>query len=75
MNIKDHLHGTIKLIFQPAEAGVMGARSIAESGFLDDVDYICAAHIMPQEDQPYDCLLYTSLSSPVTVFLIIGNKE
>lgn len=54
MNIKDHLHGTIKLIFQPAEEGVMGARSIAESGFLNDVDYICAAHIMPQENEPYD---------------------
>ena len=52
--LKDELSGTIKLLFQPAEEGVMGARSIAESGFLDDVDYICAAHIMPQEDQPYD---------------------
>ncbi len=54
MDIKEQLHGTIKLIFQPAEEGVMGARSIAESGFLDDVDYIYAAHIMPKEDQPYD---------------------
>lgn len=54
MDIKEQLHGTIKLIFQPAEEGVMGARSIAESGFLDDVDYICAAHIMPKGDQPYD---------------------
>ena len=25
MQIKDQLHGTIKLIFQPAEEGVMGA--------------------------------------------------
>jgi len=48
MNIKEQLHGTIKLIFQPAEEGVRGAKCIAESGFLDDVDYIYAAHIMPQ---------------------------
>ncbi len=54
MDIKEHLHGTIKLIFQPAEEGVRGAKSIAESGFLDDLDYIYAAHIMPQENMPYD---------------------
>lgn len=48
MNIKEQLYGTIKLIFQPAEEGVRGAKCIAESGFLDDVDYIYAAHIMPQ---------------------------
>ena len=52
--IKEHLHGTIKLIFQPAEEGVMGAKCIAESGFLDDVDYILAAHIMPQNHKKYD---------------------
>ncbi len=48
MDIKESIHGTIKLIFQPAEEGVRGAKCIAESGFLDDVDYIFAAHIMPQ---------------------------
>lgn len=48
IDIKEHIHGTIKLIFQPAEEGVRGAKCIAESGFLDDVDYIYAAHIMPQ---------------------------
>lgn len=37
--------GTVKLVFQPAEEGVRGARSIAESGFLDDVDYMVAGHI------------------------------
>lgn len=51
MDIKDKYSGTIKLIFQPAEEGVMGAKCIAESGFLDDVDYIYAAHIMPKTDE------------------------
>lgn len=50
MELKDHWQGTLKLIFQPAEEGVRGARSICTSHFLDDVDYIFAAHIMPQED-------------------------
>ena len=53
MDIKKYLRGTVKLIFQPAEEGVRGARSIAESGILDDVDYIYAAHIMPRVED-YD---------------------
>lgn len=54
MDIKDQIHGTIKLIFQPAEEGVRGAKCIAESGFLDDVDYLLAAHIMPSSSHRYD---------------------
>lgn len=57
MDMKEHIHGTLKLIFQPAEEGVRGAKCIAESGFLDDVDYIIAAHIMPQEGKKYDLYL------------------
>ncbi|PKL23756.1 MAG: peptidase M20 [Spirochaetae bacterium HGW-Spirochaetae-3] len=42
---RDSWSGTVKLIFQPAEEGVRGAKSVAESGFLDDVDYIAAGHL------------------------------
>lgn len=45
MNNKDKLSGRYKLIFQPAEEGVRGARPIAESGILDDVDYFMALHL------------------------------
>ena len=56
--IKEHLHGTLKLIFQPAEEGVRGAKSIATSGFLDDVDYIFAGHIWQQAPgEDYDIYL------------------
>lgn len=44
------IHGTIKLIFQPAEESVRGAKSIALSGILDDIDYLYAGHIWPQEN-------------------------
>ncbi|WP_248516540.1 amidohydrolase [Salinarchaeum laminariae] len=37
--------GTLKLIFQPAEEQVGGAKAIAESGHLDDVDSLLAIHI------------------------------
>ncbi len=45
MAIRDRLHGTVKLIFQPSEEGVRGAKSIVEKGHLDGVDYLLATHI------------------------------
>lgn len=49
--LKDRLHGTIKLIFQPAEEGVRGAKSIVESGILDDVDLMLGNHIFGCRDE------------------------
>lgn len=37
--------GTVKLVFQPAEEGVRGAKSVVDGGILDDVDYAIAGHI------------------------------
>ena len=45
--IREHLHGTVKLIFQPAEEGVRGARAIVAKGHLDDVDYFLGTHVAP----------------------------
>lgn len=45
MEIKDQLHGTVKLIFQPAEEGVRGAKAIVEKGHLDGVQYLLGSHI------------------------------
>ncbi len=47
-DIKDTMQGTIKLIFQPAEEGVRGAKSMVDSKILDDVDYLYAFHIFPR---------------------------
>ncbi|MDI3481177.1 MAG: aminobenzoyl-glutamate utilization protein [Tepidanaerobacteraceae bacterium] len=43
--LKDELHGEVKLIFQPAEEGVRGARAMVQAGVVDDVDYFLALHI------------------------------
>ena len=43
--IKDHLKGTIKLIFQPGEEGGAGAKRIVEEGHLNDVDAIFGIHV------------------------------
>ena len=45
MNMKDKFSGTIKLIFQPAEEGVRGAKSMVEAGVVDDVDFLIGLHL------------------------------
>ena len=41
----DNFSGRIKLIFQPAEEGVRGARAMVSAGVVDDVDYFFSGHI------------------------------
>lgn len=44
-SVKNELSGTIKLIFQPAEEGVRGARAMSVKGVADDVDYFLGLHL------------------------------
>ncbi|ADK80021.1 amidohydrolase [Sediminispirochaeta smaragdinae] len=41
----DSLCGTVKLIFQPDEERLSGAKSMVAAGVVDDVDYLMAGHI------------------------------
>jgi amidohydrolase len=55
MNIKDEIHGTVKLIFQPAEEDAPnggGAQYMIKEGVLKnpDVDCMLGMHIWPQLD-------------------------
>lgn len=45
MEKKEELCGKVKLIFQPAEEGVRGAKAIVEKGVLDDSDHFIALHL------------------------------
>lgn len=42
---QDTLHGTIRLIFQPAEEGTRGALAMTEAGWVDDANYFIASHV------------------------------
>ena len=44
--MKDSLNGTIRLIFQPGEEGVRGARAMVSAGAVDNVDYILGVHMV-----------------------------
>ncbi len=45
VELRDAIHGTVKLIFQPAEEGVRGARSMVAAGVVDDVRYLLGHHV------------------------------
>lgn len=45
---RNEINGTVKFIFQPAEEGQKGAKSIIANGFLNDVDAIFGAHTWPE---------------------------
>jgi aminobenzoyl-glutamate utilization protein A len=45
MRLKDEIHGTVKLIFQPAEEGVRGAKAMVAAGVVDDVNYMLGHHL------------------------------
>jgi len=49
MALREHLHGTLKLIFQPGEEGARGAKAIVAKGHLDDVDFFIGSHVAPTD--------------------------
>ncbi len=44
-SLRKHLRGSVRLVFQPAEEGVRGARAVAGSGVLDGTEIILAHHL------------------------------
>lgn len=42
---KEKMNGTVKVIFQPAEEGEMGAQSVIETGLVNDVNAFFAVHL------------------------------
>ncbi|VDG97094.1 Indole-3-acetyl-aspartic acid hydrolase [Lysinibacillus sphaericus] len=41
----ENFNGTIRIVFQPAEEGARGAKSMTEAGVVDDADFFIAIHI------------------------------
>ena len=44
-SLRNEFQGTVKLIFQPAEEGVRGAKSMVSAGVVDDVNYLLGLHL------------------------------
>jgi aminobenzoyl-glutamate utilization protein A len=45
MHVREHLRGSVRLIFQPAEEGGSGARPMLKAGALEGVEYLVGIHI------------------------------
>ncbi len=45
--MREHLNGTVKFVFQPAEEGGGGGRVMVEEGVAEDMDSIFALHLWP----------------------------
>ncbi len=45
MRLREELRGTVKLVFQPAEEGVRGAKAMVGAGVVDDVDFVLGHHL------------------------------
>jgi amidohydrolase len=46
----DSFHGTVRLVFQPAEEIGRGALELSKRGVLDDADYFYGVHLRPIEE-------------------------
>lgn len=45
VRLKQDIKGTVKLIFQPCEEGLRGAKPMVSAGVVDDIDYLFAQHV------------------------------
>ncbi len=43
--LRERMHGTLRLIFQPGEEGGRGALPMVAAGVVDDVDYLLSCHL------------------------------
>jgi aminobenzoyl-glutamate utilization protein A len=50
-SLKDRLQGSLRLIFQPAEEGVRGAKAMVGAGVTRGVDFLIGAHVSFQADR------------------------
>lgn len=49
-SLKDEIHGTVKLFFQPAEEIGEGAKAMIKEGIMDDVDSVFGIHLWSNID-------------------------
>ena len=75
MELKEQWHGTLKLIFQPAEeSSDSGAALMVKNGLMDDIDCIIALHCDPE----YSCGkigLLSGAQNAITRNLLINHQS
>jgi len=74
--IKENINGSIRLLFQPAEEILSGAKQALESGVLDGVNAAMTLHVMTSGNYPVGSVLlsYDSPSAPSADFFEMRIK-
>ncbi|MDO4617467.1 MAG: amidohydrolase [Lachnospiraceae bacterium] len=77
---KHRIQGTVRLLFQPAEEGCMGAVEMVRCGWLSDLNYFMAAHIVGREygqtaSGPADCVSAVTGSLATTKINVYFNGK
>jgi amidohydrolase len=74
-NQRDQLAGTVKLLFQPAEETVGGAKQILAAGLLDDVQEIYGLHVKAADEPGLISIKAGAVTAAVGSFrLIVRGK-
>ena len=68
--LRDHLHGNVKLIFQPFEEGDGGAKAMLADGVLEGVNAIIGLHnhVTPDDDYVTGDVLVTEEQASANIF-------
>ena len=74
--MKESLCGNVKLLFQPAEEILSGAKAATKEGVLDGVDYAMTVHVMTASEIPTGSVLlsYDSPCAPSADFFSMKVK-
>ncbi|RQD68430.1 MAG: amidohydrolase [Tindallia sp. MSAO_Bac2] len=68
--------GKLKIIFQPAEETLDGAREMINSGELSDLDYLLGIHLRPEYELVYGQISPSVMhSAKSSVRVLFGGKE
>lgn len=71
-DMEDELEGNVKILFQPAEETIGGAKQMIEEGCLKDpdVDYILSLHVAPQIEVGKISIKYGKFNAATNEFYI-----
>ncbi|WP_291636886.1 M20 family metallopeptidase [Clostridium sp.] len=68
--IKNEINGTVRLLFQPAEEVVEGAKKMIACGALDGVDGVFGIHVWSDIEHGFVCIQEGPLMASVDLFTI-----
>lgn len=75
-NLIEQLNGQLRIIFQPAEETLSGAKALLESNELEGIDYLIGTHLRPIEELPFGKIAPSIRhgASAIMIVEVIGSE-